>query len=549
MSLELFKGFAKGHEQKIIENKAVFVYTRVSSKNQQDTNGSLENQICNSKEFAQKKGFVVSHTFGCTYESASGDFTRKEFSKLIETVRGAKKRPYAILINTINRFSRTGANGITLANELVEKLGVHLIEVATGRSTETEDGKLQIYQGLLYAKQENLDRLKITVPGMVRFLENGYWLGNTPRGFDHFGPRVKGGKYSEQQRITVNEEGKLLKQAWQWKLQGERDFIILDKLKDLGLKNLSKQFLSLMWRNPFFCGISVHKMLGGKVIRGKWEKMVSEDDFLMVQQILEGNNFGYKQDRSNPERPLNAFIRCAECGEKLCGYEVKTKKVHYYKCQSCEGVSINANTTKRARGEGAHDLFVILLEKYTLQEPLKELFKAQLRLTYDTLNHEKANEAEQLKKEREKLTTKLAIVNEKLLFDLDIDRAFCKTTKLGLETQLASLDEQIQKLTPKLSNLEKYIEVSTDVVSNISKYWVSGDLDTKKRVQELLFSDGLSLDVKQRAYLTSSVNSVFAVSADLAMVSEDIKEKRQPIFQLPSSSVAGVRLELTTFGL
>ena len=549
MSLELFKGFAKSHEQKIIENKAVFVYTRVSSKNQQETNNSLENQISNATDFAKQKGFIVSHTFGGTYESASGDITRKEFSKLIETVRSAKKRPYAILINTISRFSRTGANGIALANELVEKLGVHLIEITTGRSTETEDGKLQIYQGLLYAKQENLDRLKITVPGMVRFLENGYWLGNTPRGFDHFGPRVKGGKYSEQQRITVNEEGKLLKQAWQWKLQGERDFTILAKLKDLGLKNVSKQFLSLMWRNPFFCGISVHKMLDGKVIRGKWEKMVSEDDFLMVQQILEGNNFGYKQDRSNPDRPLNAFIRCAECGEKLCGYEVKTKKVHYYKCQSCEGVSINANTTKRARGEGAHDLFRTLLGEYTLQEPLKELFKAQLKLTYDTLNQEKGNEAGLLKKELEKLVIKLDTLNQRYLFDAEVDTTLYKKAKLEIESQITSLNDQIHKLEPKLSNLDKYIAVSTDVASNLSKYWVSGDLDTKKRVQELVFSSGLSLDVKKRAYLTSSVNSVFAITADLARVPEDENKKRQLSNQLPSLNVAGVRLELTTFGL
>ena len=91
MSLELFKSYAKGYEKKVNENKSVFVYTRVSSKNQQETNNSLENQISNATAFAKHKGFIVSHTFGGTYESASGDITRTEFSKLIETVRSAKK--------------------------------------------------------------------------------------------------------------------------------------------------------------------------------------------------------------------------------------------------------------------------------------------------------------------------------------------------------------------------------------------------------------------------------------------------------------------------
>jgi len=133
----------------------------------------------------------------------------------------------------------------------------------------------------------------------------------------------------------------------------------------------------------------------------------------------------------------------------------------------------------------------------------------------------------------------LDTLNQRYLFDVDLDKTLYKNAKLDIETQMTNLNEQIDKLEPKLSNLDKYITVSMDVVSNLSKYWVSGDLDTKKRVQELLFADGLSLDVRKRSYLTSSVNSVFAISADLSRVSEYGNEKRQPISQLPSLNVAG----------
>ena len=114
---------------------------------------------------------------------------------------------------------------------------------------------------------------------------------------------------------------------------------------------------------------------------------------------------------------------------------------------------------------------------------------------------------------------------------------------------ISSLNEKIQKSEPKISNLDKYVEISSEVASNISKYWGSEDLDTKKRIQELVFSDGLLLDMKNRIYLTNKVNSVFGLIPELSSVSEDINEKRQPNIQLPSSIVAGVRLELTTFGL
>jgi site-specific DNA recombinase len=548
MSLEMFNSFIKGYDKNVKVNKDVWIYTRVSSKDQ-ESNKSLQNQLDSANRLIQEKQFVASKIFGGTYESASGDFTRKEFKKLFDAIRESKNRPYAIILNTINRFSRTGGGGVSLAYELVEKLGVHLIEVTTKKSTETEDGKLEIYRGLIHAKQENIDRLKITIPGMKKFLEEGNWLGRVPRGYDHYGPRVKGGKYSEVQKITLNSEGKTLQQAWQGKLQGERDFIIEDKLTSLGLKKLNKQFLSQMWRNPFYCGVCSQKMLDGKVVKGNWEKMVSEDDFLTVQQILKGNRQGYKQDKANPERPLNAFICCSKCGGKLAGYEVKKKKKHYYKCQTCIGISINANTTIKAKGDGAHDLFVKLLNDYTLKDSMKVLYKTQLKLTYDTLNKESSNESQGLKKELEKQRELLMNLERRYATDIDFDKEVYRSMKSDFMKKINELNVEIGKCETKISNLDKYIEVSELVAKNISKHWCSESLETKRRVQELVFKGGLSLDVKNRTYLTKEVNYVFELNAELTGSTEAINDKRQLISQLPSSLVAGTRLERATFGL
>jgi DNA invertase Pin-like site-specific DNA recombinase len=141
MGIEMFKDFAKGYEKKVEENKDVWIYTRVSSK-EQELNKSLNTQIDNAKQCVKEKGFNVTQTYGGTYESASGDMTRKEFKKLIEAIRKTKKKPHAILLNTISRFSRTGGAGVSLATELIEDLRVHLYEVSTGRNTFTEEGKL-----------------------------------------------------------------------------------------------------------------------------------------------------------------------------------------------------------------------------------------------------------------------------------------------------------------------------------------------------------------------------------------------------------------------
>lgn len=545
---EQFKSFAKGYEKKVNKNNKVWIYTRVSSKDQ-ESNKSLATQLDNAKNFALSKNLIIEREFGGTYESASGDYTRKEFIRLIDEVRRSKHKPYGILLNTINRFSRSGASSIALAFELVDSLGVHIFDLSTGNTTETEQGKMLIHQGLLNARQENIDRLKVTIPGMVRHIKEGKWLGNAPKGYDHFGPKVKNMKfYSAEQTIKLNEEGYLLKKAWQWKLQGERDYIILKKLEDLGLK-ISKQTLSDIWRNPFYCGISTHRMLDGNVVKGQWEKMVSERDFLLVQKILEGNNFGYKQEKSNPNRPLNAFVTCIGCGNKLTGYANEKKGLHYYKCQCCKGGSINANTTKKSLGKGANDLFAEFLEQYSLSEQNVKAFEVQLKMTYDLLSGESKDDNELFQKQLDKLEAELKTIKlNKMKGEIDDEELYLEY-KSELETKIFEIKKKMEGNPEKLSNLDKYVSESVTISQNINKYWANSGVEMKKRVQELVFPNGLVLDMKNRVYLTNEVNVVFDINRAMTGDKGGKKENGSEEISEPSSVVAGTGLEPVTFGL
>jgi site-specific DNA recombinase len=547
---EQFKSFAKGYEKKVNKNNNVWIYTRVSSKDQ-ESNKSLATQLDNAKVYAKSKNLTIEREFGGTYESASGDYTRKEFIRLIDEVRRSKNKPYGVLLNTINRFSRSGASSIVLAFELVDKIGVHIFDISTGNTTETEQGKMLIYQGLLNARQENIDRLKVTIPGMVRHIKEGKWLGNAPKGYDHFGPKVKDMRfYASEQSIKLNDDGRLLQKAWQWKVQGERDYIIIKKLEDLGLK-ISKQTLSDIWRNPFYCGISTHKMLDGEVTKGQWEKMVSERDFLLVQEILKGNNFGYKQEKTNPNRPLNGFITCSCCGNKLTGYEVKKKGVHYYKCQGCNGSigTINANTTRRSIGEGANDLFAEFLGQYSLSEQTVKAFEVQLKLTYELLSGESKDDNKLYQKELDKHEAKLKTIKQNRMMGLVDDEELYLEMKSELETKIFEIKKKMEGNPEELSNLEKYVSESVTVSQNINKYWANSGIEMKKRVQELVFPNGLVLDMKNRHYLTKDVNVVFEINRVVTGGKGDKKENGSEEFSEPSSVVAGTRLERATFGL
>ena len=72
------------------------------------------------------------------------------------------------------------------------------------------------------------------------------------------------------QELKINDDGILLKMAWDWKLQNLPDFQIRQKLSIRGLR-INKQTLSAMWRNPFYCGIHKNTFLGGEVVEGNWK--------------------------------------------------------------------------------------------------------------------------------------------------------------------------------------------------------------------------------------------------------------------------------------
>ena len=160
MSLDYFKKFSSYKEEQNT-NKNVWLYTRVSSKEQFETNGSIKNQKTAAAVLATNKSYEITNTFGGTYESAKGDFTRKEFKRLISEVKKAKQKPFAIMIYKMSRFSRTGASAIGLVSELINVHGVHLIEVSTNKDTTTPRGEHEIIESLQYARKENIERLRL----------------------------------------------------------------------------------------------------------------------------------------------------------------------------------------------------------------------------------------------------------------------------------------------------------------------------------------------------------------------------------------------------
>jgi site-specific DNA recombinase len=513
-----FKRFIPKNDTEVKANFSVWSYTRVSSRDQFLKNGSVDLQRDAARQYALDHNFQITEEFGGTYESAKSDFTRKEFKRLIDKIKEARKKPYAILVYKMSRFSRSGGNAIGLVNALVEELGVNLIEVSTGKSTITERGRVDIFESLFHAHKENLEKKEIVIPRMKASLKSGTFAGKCGIGYDQYGPKVRNEKFLRaKQSIVINQDGELLKEAWKWKVSGLfSDAQILNRLETKGLI-ISPQKISQIWRNPFYCGIIVNKLVDDPV-KGNWEPLVTPVDFIKVQKILEGNFSGYQHIKEEERRPLTRLLKCDYCKGYMVGYRNKQKDLHYYRCLKCNGVSLNAHTTKKSLRKGANDLFLDHLAKYRLPKNSEPLIKIQVSKMFD---HEHKGGSSHNEEHFENQYKAIEAKIKKLKIRQGLEEIDQETYDLAfayLNEQLTQLGEQFNTRPRILSNLDKLLSYSLEKQQNINDIWDSSNFEGKQRIQKTMFPEGIFYNVEKHLYLTGEINRFIRYTSHLASV-------------------------------
>jgi hypothetical protein len=274
----------------------------------------------------------------------------------------------------LDRFSRTGDSAIYIASEL-KKTGINIVAVTQPIDTNSHAGALQQNIQFIFSKYDNDLRRQKSIDGMREKLLRGEWIGHVPIGYSF----VKG---ADKQTIIINEKGKYIKQAFEWRANGMTYKQIVEKLGVLDIK-LPMQTLTDIFRNPFYCGFMVHNLLKGEVVRGKHPALISEDLFFRANE--QNRTDGYKVNKANENLPMKGFIKDVETGAIFTGYLVRKKGLYYYKANKI-GVKINRSA------KIMHSKFTELLHSYTIPEKYVEPLKIQLKCTYENLIETNADE-------------------------------------------------------------------------------------------------------------------------------------------------------------
>jgi DNA invertase Pin-like site-specific DNA recombinase len=528
----------------------VWSYTRVSTKEQFMNNGSIETQVNRIKNFAKENALHIAEEFDAEYESSKKINTQSTLKELINKLKKThfSKRPKIILIWSPSRFGRAGAEHIQLFVSLRKEFNVYLYSVSSGHNTFNERAENEFSSQLLYAQKENFNRQDTIIPGLINALNNGKQFGRTPKGYDHYGPRVKKPEFVQaKQEIKVNKEGPIYKEAFRRKLyESYTDKQIIDWLASKGIR-MPYQSLANMWRNEFYAGRVCNSLLDDTYIKGDWEPLISKAEFQKLQNIINGTTkIGIQKLSGKIETPLvPKYLICGDCNNTMTAYKNKKKNLFYYKCNCCNKTA-NAETKSSSIYDGVNPAFLKIVDTLKLDDTLKELFVEQLKLI---LEHEKDNSVDK----KRILTSEINDLREKMDL-MEYRFAVNEISKDIFERQNQKLKEQynqklaeIENLPTKKSNHDKAIKYFTKIAVNPSKFYESLEYNQKRVFQKLLFPEGLRYSVKKREYLTSKTGSLFELTSSFS-ANYKLKKKRTYQEKLDKShTVPGVGIEPTQF--
>ncbi len=320
----------------------------------------------------------------------------------------------------------------------------------------------------------------------------------------------------------LNDEGRLIRRAFLWKLDGTPNQEILSRLEARGMKT-SHQELHKILTNPFYAGKIRHKLIGNQMVDGVHEQAITYTQFLKVQDILSGRTGVYTHRKQNEDAPLLHFVRCSADNTPMTAYhKIKPsgKQYNYYKCQEkgcCSNVSANT----------LHTLFTKILNQYHIPEYLMPLVE---RIITDKISDNSSG----IRNDLAVLRKKSSII-EKDMKECRLRYASGKIDEETFSVAIQELEERkgeillgIEKYDTELSNSQCPLDRLMLTCSDIASLWNDSDLETQRKVQFLIFPDGILWDKQMKQYRTLKCNDFFEIVSRISSTYKNNTEGGNP---------------------
>ena len=527
IDMDLIKGFGKGKKTTLKNGGRAVIYQRVSSKRQED-GFSPETQVECCYEWAKRHNYEVVKCFEGEHESAKTDINRKRFNEMLKFVRDKRNRIDAVIVYSTSRFSRNGSFDVI---EELKKREITVFSAISSYDARTASGEYIQGMELLSAKYQNREKAQAVKDNGAKALRSGRWIQMPPRGYD-----MKTTKSA--QTITVNGEGRLIQKAFRMKAdENLTNEEVRGRMIAMGL-NLSKQNWSNIFGNIFYAGYFSHNFLEGDVVKGPHEPLVSLEDFLKINgRLAKSHNRGYEVKMEKEYAPLLGSIRCPVCGHNLtASLSTKMRKrygrdVGYYVC-SRKDCKCNASTKK------VNQKFEDWLDGVSLPESCENVLRRQLERAFPILNHNGMEEVKTIKANLSKKQNEIEQIEYNLATAPNAKvQEICNKQLVKMEAERDEILRELGERDKSILNLSDYVSFGLELKDNMLKLWQLGNLGNKKRIQNLIFPDGLVYN-KENDDIEPLSKNEFLFVFDLKSMGYKDKEKGQTLISEDLSSLA-----------
>ena len=299
----------------------IVIYARYSSDKQTDQ--SIEGQLKVCHEFAERNRHAVIREYVDKALTGRSD-DRPAFQRMIAD--SAKKQFEAVLVYSLDRFSRDRYDNAVYKRKLKQN-GVRVISTQEN-ITDDPTGKLMesIIEGFAQYYSEEL-ALKVR-RGMEVNADNCRYNGGTmPLGFR-----------SENKHLVINEDtAPYVRFIFEMYANGTRAADIAEYLNARQIRTstgakFNKNSLHSILKNKKYIGYYTY---AGKEIPNGVPRIISDDLFNRVQEILARNKANAGHNKAKAEYLLTTKLFCGDCHSPMVGLSAKSstgRTYYYYSC-------------------------------------------------------------------------------------------------------------------------------------------------------------------------------------------------------------------------
>lgn len=300
------------------------ILARVSSKEQEENN-SIPSQLRRLNDYATRYGFSEIEQYHLVESSTKT--TRKDFQKIIDTIRSSKET-VALVVDTIDRLQRSFRESVML-DELRRnnKVELHFMRESLIINDKSNSADILRWDmGVMFAKSYVTQLSDNVKRGNEQKYLNGEWCGRAPFGYDNI--EMTNGK----RWIEPNANAQIVRDMFQWYATGAYSMNqIRSKLKSEHGIVLAKSQIDKILKNTFYYGTMKVK---DEVYAHSYSPLISHELFEEAQSTKYGFNKKRYKYAGLPYY-YRGLIACAVCGCSLT--PERSKGYVYYHCTQYKG--------------------------------------------------------------------------------------------------------------------------------------------------------------------------------------------------------------------